>query len=372
MLQILFIAFLCIAAINFLYFLFFGIFLFSYKKEKVVEPNQNCIPVSLVICAKNEAFSLRNNLPLFLNQSYPNFELILVNDSSSDDTLDVMEEFQEKDTRIKIVNVQINERFWGNKKYALTLGIKKAIHSHLIFTDADCKPETNNWLSLMASQFSATKELVLGYGAYDTIKHSFLNKMIRYETLLTATQYFSYAYWGSAYMGVGRNLAYTSQLFYDHNGFVPHMHILSGDDDLFVNASATSKNVALVLEKEGFTKSEPKKTWNDWYIQKRRHVSTAKHYKPKHKFLLGLYFASQVLFWILGAVVLIADVSFIYWVMGFVLFKLILQYVVIGKATKTLNEKGLLWLMPVQEIVLLAAQFGIFVHNAISKPVHWK
>jgi len=372
MLQILFIAFLCIAAINFLYFLFFGIFLFSYKNEKVAEPNQNSIPVSLVICAKNEASSLRENIPLFLKQSYPNFELILVNDTSSDETLEVMEEYQEKDARIKIVNVQNNERFWGNKKYALTLGIKKAIYSHLIFTDADCKPETNEWITLMASQFNSTKELVLGYGAYDPIKNSFLNKMIRYETLLTATQYFSYAYWGAAYMGVGRNLAYTSQLFYDHNGFVPHMDILSGDDDLFVNAAATSKNVSLILEKEGFTKSEPKKKWNDWYIQKRRHVGTARHYKPKHKFLLGLYFTSQLLFWILAALILILDFSLLYWVVGLVLFKMILQYVVVGKATKTLNEKGLLWLMPVQEVVLLGTQLIIFVHNQFSKPVHWK
>ncbi|MDT0295383.1 glycosyltransferase [Mesonia ostreae] len=372
MLQVLFIAFLCIVAINFSYFLFFGIFFFSYKERKIENDNQNYIPVSLIICAKNEASSLQENIPLFLKQSHPDFELILVNDTSADETLEVMEDFQRQDARIKIVNVQNNERFWGNKKYALTLGIKKAMHSHLIFTDADCKPKSNEWLSLMASQFSETKEIVLGYGSYDTIENSFLNKMIRYETLLTATQYFSYAYWGSAYMGVGRNLAYTSQLFYDHNGFVPHMNILSGDDDLFVNAAATSKNVALVLEKDGFTKSEPKNTWQEWYTQKRRHVSTASHYKPKHKFLLGLYFASQVLFWLLGAILWIADSNFAYWIIGFFIFKLFLKYIVIGKAAKTLNEKGLLWLMPFQEIVLLATQFGIFVHNLISKPVHWK
>ncbi|MDQ7916895.1 glycosyltransferase [Mesonia sp. MT50] len=326
----------------------------------------------MVICAKNEASSLRENLPLFLNQSYPNFELILVNDTSSDETLEVMEEFQKKDARVKIVNVQNNERFWGNKKYALTLGIKKAIHSHLIFTQVDCKPETNEWLSLMASQFSVTKELVLGYGTYDTIKNSFLNKMIRYDSLLTATQYFSYAYWGSAYMGVGRNLAYTTSLFYKHNGFVPHMDILSGADDLFVNAAANSKNVALVLEKEGFTKTEPTTNWKEWYLEKRSQIATAKNYKSKDRFLLGLYFTSQILFWFLGAVILIADFSFIYWVAALVLFKIILQYVVIGKATKTLNEKGLLWLLPVQEIVLLGTQLSVFVHNAISKPIHWK
>jgi len=370
--QIIFFVFVGIAAINFLYFLSFGIFLFSYKMKKVIASKQNHLPVSLVICAKNEAESLQLNIPYFLDQSHPNFEIVLVNDCSIDNTLDVMESFQEKDARIKIVNVQNNERFWGNKKYALTLGIKKASHTHLLFTDADCKPESKEWLALMSSQFSADKEIVLGYGAYETVEKSFLNKIIRYETLITATQYFSYAFVGTPYMGVGRNLAYTSQLFYANNGFVDHMNVLSGDDDLFVNAVATSKNVALLLEEEGFTKSEPKITWKDWYIQKRRHVSTSQHYKTKHQLLLGLYYVSQVLFWVLAIVLVLINFDFLYWVVSFMFIKIALQYIIIGKASQLLKEKGLLWFLPFQEIVLLSTQMIIFMHNKFSKPIHWK
>ena len=290
MLEYLFIAFIVIFCIQFIYYIFiFGSF--SFSKIKSSENNFNQ-PVSVIICAKNEAKNLTKNLPFFLKQSYKNFELVLINDRSNDRTLKVMEQFKkEASISVKIVNILVNEQFWGSKKYALTLGIKAATHEHLLFTDADCIPISENWITEMTSKFSEEHQIVLGYGAYEKIKKSWLNRLIRFETLLTAIQYFGYAKIGIPYMGVGRNLAYTKSVFFDVNGFANHMHINSGDDDLFINQVATKQNTAISFSKDSFTESIPKTNFKDWIHQKRRHISTASFYKPLHKFLHSNFYA---------------------------------------------------------------------------------
>jgi len=367
MLFILFYCLVIVAAINALFYISFFPFLFSKSNNFFVEKMKK---VSVIICAKNEAENLKKNLPEILNQDYKEFEVILINDSSSDETLKVMEDFQLRDSRIVVVNVESNERFWGNKKYALTLGIKKAKFEHLLFTDADCCPNSSQWISQMAQGFQQEKSIVLGYGGYEYVKNSFLNKIIRYETLLTALQYFSSAKNNKAYMGVGRNLAYTATEFYENKGFVSHMNILSGDDDLFINQIATKNNTSLVYSPESFTYSPAKKTWTSWFRQKRRHVSTAKHYKKSQQLKLGLFYASQFLFWILSFLLL-----FIFnWQLVLIIFlvRTLVLYISFYKSSRIFKEKGLLWLLPFQDLVLVLAQFVIFTYNSISKPVHWK
>ncbi len=326
-------------------------------------------PVSVIVCAKNEAENLEKNIPLLLEQEYPNFELILVNDASTDETPNIIEKFAEQDARVHTVHIQNNEAFWSNKKYSLTLGIKRAIHNRLLFTDADCQPASKYWIQHMVQSFSEEKQLILGYGGYTKTK-GLLNKLIRFETLMTAIQYFSFAKMGSAYMGVGRNLTYTSDLFYKNRGFMSHMNIRSGDDDLFVNEAATKKNVALCHHPDGFTYSAPKKTWSEWWHQKKRHITTAKYYKVKHKTLLALYYLSTLLFWILAILCFV----FIDWKipLALVIFKFFLHYLFVGKGAKHFKEPDLKPWLPFLELLLVLAQLTIFISNSVAKPTRWK
>jgi len=367
MVTTLLVLFLVVSIINILYYLGY----FSFATSENNKPGSSNIPVSVIICAKNEAENLRQFVPSILNQKYPNFEVVLINDASEDDTLEVMENFLQDDPRIRLVNVQNNEAFWGKKKYALTLGIKKAKNPYLIFTDADCAPVTDLWIEKMAANFNSEKSIVLGYGGYFKNKASFLNKLIRFETLLTAIQYFSYAKWGLPYMGVGRNLAYTSKEFYEQNGFATHLHVRSGDDDLFVNQAATAGNTAVCFDKEAITRSEPKTNFKSWFRQKRRHVSTTRFYKINHKLLLGMFYFSQLAFWILLVVLLLLQIQ---WQLVLAVFgiRLLIQYIVFWKSAQKLDELDLIWMLPVLELFLICIQFGIFSINLISKPTNWK
>jgi len=358
--------FIAVVLINTGYFILFSRFTFLHPKTK--KPNTS-FPVSVIVCAKNEAENLKKNIPLWLEQDYPNYELILIDDASSDDTREVIESFAKNNDKVHTVLIENNETFWSNKKYSMTLGIKRALNKRMLFTDADCRPASRNWIRHMTASLDKEKQLVLGYGAYEHRK-GLLNAIIRFETLMTAVQYFSYSKSGMPYMGVGRNLAYTSHLFYENRGFMSHMNVRSGDDDLFVNESATEKNTALCFHPEAFTYSIPKTSLGAWLRQKQRHISTAKFYKPKHRFLLTTYYIANLLFWVLAIVCLI----FLDWKipLAAIIFRFLLQYLFVGKATKLLKEKGLLPYLPFLELFLVFLQLTIFISNKLAKPKRWK
>jgi glycosyltransferase involved in cell wall biosynthesis len=342
---------------------------FAFLESTEVKPKN--IAVSILICAKNEAENLKTFLPLILNQVFPEFEVVLINDDSHDDSLEIMESFAIKNDHVKIVNVARNEAFIANKKYALTLGIKASKHNFLLLTDADCKPNSKYWLKEMSSHFSNTKTIVLGYGAYAKINNSFLNKLIRFETVLTALQYFSFSKLGMPFMGVGRNLAYKKDVFFKANGFQNHMQIPSGDDDIFINQVGTNDNTAICFTKKSFTISKPKTTFNAWINQKRRHITTAKHYQLKHRVLLTLFYISQILFWVFAFTLLM---SFFKWqiTLGLIVIRFILFYTIFFPTLKKLDERDLLIFLPFLEFFLIGTQLAIFITNLITKPKHWK
>jgi glycosyltransferase involved in cell wall biosynthesis len=368
MLDLLFYIFIGIVAIQFVYYiLIFGNF--SFAKLKPTNPKK--IPVSIIVCAKNEAENVAKFVPLLLKQKYPEFEIVLIDDSSSDATLDIFEEFEKQNSNIKLVKVKNIEAFWGNKKFALTLGIKAAKHEYLLFTDADCYPESENWLQAMSSHFTMKKTIVLGYGAYEKIQNSFINKIIRFETLLTATQYFGWAKVGKPYMGVGRNLAYKREEFFNVNGFIDHIKLRSGDDDLFVNQASNKTNTTICFSKESFTYSKPKTSFKEWFTQKRRHVSTATNYKVFDRFQLSLFYISQLLFFVVAAILLAFQYNWII-ITSIIGFRYLFCWISLGYAATKLKETDVIYWYPFMELLLIFTQLNIFITNLFSKPVHWK
>ncbi|WP_347052807.1 glycosyltransferase [Flavobacterium olei] len=368
MLIYIFYFFIAIVVVQLFYYLgVFGKFAFS-KPQHFTSKN---LPVSVVVCAKNEEENVKKYIPLLAQQDYPDFEIVLIDDASSDETLEVFEEFEKEFSNIRLVKVENNEAFWGNKKYALTLGIKAAKKDYLLFTDADCYPNSKDWITSMTSQFTMNKTIVLGYGGYEKIERSFLNKIIRFETILTAIQYFSWAKIGFPYMGVGRNLAYKKEEFFNVNGFIDHIQIRSGDDDLFINQASNKVNTTISYTPESFTYSEPKKTYKEWFTQKRRHVSTAEHYKFFDRMQLGLFYCSQLFFFLLVIILLAFQFQWIA-VLAILATRYTVVWTVVGCSAGKLKENDIKIWFPVVEIVLILTQINIFITNIFSKPVYWK
>jgi len=364
MINILFAATLVSLGLLLFYYAYFFLKLNTYKSSVSTFSE----PISIIVCAKNEFKKLKDKLPLILNQDYPNYEVIVVNDQSVDDTAVLLKEFEKQYPNLVVVTIEkhINKR--PGKKLALTLGIKTAKHENLLLTDADCHPNSKNWAMQMCRNFNSA-DIVLGYGGYEK-KKGLLNKLIRFDTFNVAQQYLSYALAGQTYMGVGRNIAYKKSLFFESKGFAKHLHIASGDDDLFIQEIATKSNVSIEINEQAHTKSAVIEKWGEWAYQKRRHITTAPLYKTKFKVLLALYPYAQFLFWtaLLLLFSLKAPIEFCTILIG---GKILLSYLVNYKAMKALKVMDLYWIHPLYEIVYLCIQ-GIFVLlNIINKPKKW-
>jgi glycosyltransferase involved in cell wall biosynthesis len=330
--------FATVIALQVLYYLFFFLRLAIYKKPKKTVQVEH--PISVVICARDEAHNLANTLPGVLVQAYSTtHEVVLVNDNSEDETKYLLDEFKKSFKNLNPVLLTQEAKMIAGKKFPLSMGIKSAKNETLLLTDADCIPASEHWMRLMQDGYNEGKEIVLGYGAYKK-KPGLLNKLIRFETFHTALQYFSYALAGLPYMGVGRNLSYKRELFIKNKGFSSINQIPSGDDDLFINQVANRRNTAIVVDHDAHTLSKPKTTFKDWMTQKYRHYTTSKFYKKKHVFLLGLYSVSQFLVYPSLILALVFTKAYIL-LIGLWACRMILQGLILRGAMKKLNELDL-------------------------------
>ncbi len=332
-----FITFAFSAAIQLFYYLYFYLAVYRYKQPAVKSFKH---PVSVIICARNEEENLRNFLPAVLEQDYADFEVIVVNDCSDDSSYDVLGGYLKMYPNLKVSNVNKDPKFTHNKKFAQFIGIKAAKNEILLFTDADCQPESDKWLERMTSHFDDNTTFVLGYGGYLNEK-GFLNKYIRYDTMTIGIQYLGMAIRGFPYMGVGRNLAYRRSAFFEKGGFGSHSNIVSGDDDLFVNANASGSNTCVEFSTGTFTRSVPNYRLKEWIMQKKRHLTTAPYYKLRDKLLLITEPLTRVLFYI--TFILLLSFSFL-WPVTLAVFglRLLTQIVVFWLDQEKLNEPGLL------------------------------
>ena len=202
---------------------------------------QELPPISVIICAREESENLRRNLGAVLEQDYPLFEVIVINDGNTDESEDYLTILEEKYPHLYHSFVPDSSRYISRKKLAVTLGIKASKYEWLVFTNANCMPQSNQWLRLMARNFTSRTQVVLGYSGYERGK-GWLHKRVAFDNLFTSMRYLGFALAGSPYMGIGRNLAYRKELFYQQKGFSAHLNLQRGDDDLFINHVATPEN----------------------------------------------------------------------------------------------------------------------------------
>lgn len=359
---------LCIAvlAVQLIYLL---IFLIAFARERRTSTSNIPVGVSVIVCAHDEEENLRTLVPILLSQNHPNYEVIIVDDRSNDNTYDFLLKMTSENPKLRMVTVRDLPKHTTGKKFALTMGIKAAKHDWVLLTDADCRPGPN-WIHGMSQQFVSDSNIVLGFSAYE--KHpGLLNSFIRFETFVTAIQYVGFALMGRPYMGVGRNLAYRRKLFLESKGFHSHLDILGGDDDLFVNQNAKGETTGLALGKDVVIHSIPKKTWGEYFHQKLRHLSVGKRYKMGDRLLLGMFMFTWVLwpFTVVSLPFLGMNAAV---VGGMILLRWICLLVLFNMGPRTLGEPFEAWKVPFLDFIyafyyLVAGPFALVI-----KRVRWK
>lgn len=349
---------------------------FHKKQEKACSYE----PVSVIVCARDAYEYLLDLIPALLKQDYPEYEIVIVNDCSQDNTEEYLKDLARNNPKINLVNLTQHLNFFQGKKFPLSMGIKSARHDLLLLTDADCVPSTDQWIKEMVKTYDNDTEIIVAYGPYFERK-GLLNKLIRFDTLYIAMQYLSLALAKKPYMGVGRNLSYRKSTFLKNKGFTSHYNIPSGDDDLFISQVANKRNTKVYIDATNRVESEPKKTWKNWVRQKKRHYSTGIKYKPQTNRILGLLLGSRLAYYpTLIALFFLPqafNISFgeIYYFVIIGLFALthyLTQFIIYHKSAKQLGEKHLgLLFTPFYDCFFMIFTTVLGIWSTFFKPKGW-
>jgi cellulose synthase/poly-beta-1,6-N-acetylglucosamine synthase-like glycosyltransferase len=360
------IVFFAAALVQFIYLIVFIVAL-KRKRQPAGGPGK---PVSIIVCAHDEEENLRQLVPILLAQQYADFEVIVVNDRSNDNTYDFLLEETKKDSRLKMVNVKAVPEHVNNKKYAITLGIRAAANDWILLTDADCRPNTDRWVHSMSEGMGDDRQILLGFSPYFE-KPGFLNLFVRFESLITGIQYLAFALVRNPYMGVGRNLAYRKSLFLEKKGFNNIQHIIGGDDDLFVNQHANAKNTAVKLDPDSVVFSIPETTWSSFFYQKVRHLSVGKRYRSGDKLLLGLFQFTWIITLFVGLPLLVLY-TYYYVVIAVLLVRLLLMIWSVQAIVKRAGLGYKYWAIPALDFLYPIYYISTGLVALLTKKVRWK
>lgn len=326
-------------------------------------------PVSVIICAKNELENLKRFLPVILEQDYPAFEVIVVNDNSTDGSQQWLNDFAKQYARLRVIDNQSSERNFLGKRSALKKGLEAAQYELILLTDGDCQPASNQWIKLMSGAVHQEIEVVLGFSPC-FIMPGFLNRFIRYENFLTALYYLSFTLAKMPYMGVGRNLLYRTSVTTTIGALEHHSGLISGDDDLTVNRTATGRNTTLMIHPNAHVFTVSPESLRAFIHQKRRHYSTGFHYQSQHQLVLGTLYGSQILFNVTAIALLINGFMLLPTISIFII-KNILQTLLYGKAMRKLNVHNLWIFTPVFDLCM-SAFFLTLGGLSLFKTKTWK
>jgi glycosyltransferase involved in cell wall biosynthesis len=350
------------------YLIVYGRVAFFKENKLTTDEKQKYTPsVSVVMCVKDDAYNLEKKLPIILEQEYPNFEVVVVNDASKDETEYVLRVLQEIYPNLNVVNLYNNVNGFLGKKYPLSLGIKSAKNEIILLTESDTMPLNYNWITTMVKGFKQKKDIVLGFTNFEQ-KPTFLNTLMHYENLTSAMNYLGNAILNNPYMGQGRNMAYKREFFFETGGFISQYNISVGDDDLFINKNANSKNTSVIINKESINLASPKEKREEWVIQKKKHFKSMSHFKLKDKIISTLMPFATLLIYVSVALSIVFQFPWQYAILPLVL-KYTFQIIVYYKSSKTLATKQVAFLSPLLEVLFLFINTTIRFFTLFTKKI---
>lgn len=323
-----------------------------YKRNARPKLDEELEPASIVLCARDAYEYLTELIPVLLNQDYPDFEIVVVNDCSDDETEEYLKDLERREPRVKPVQLKQHLNFFNGKKFPLSMGIKSAQNDLIVLTDFNCMPVNDQWLRSVVNRYNHQTEIVIGYSPYVQKKGS-LNHLMRFDALQNGLLYLSAALNHHAYMGIGKNLSYRKELFYRNQGFISHYTTTVGEDDLFINKVNTKKNTEVLIDAENGILTTPTSSFKLWMRQKSSRYSTVSKYDGRSRLMLSLFYGSQLLFYVsfITLIALCAKPAFVitgsaaFYVPILVFFFLLRfgsQMIIYHNASKRLGEKGLL------------------------------
>ena len=347
----------------------------SVRKGKVWF-NTSQPPVSVIIYAKNNIEELKYNLPEVLNQKYPDFEVIIVNDGSVDDTKDYITILKKEYENLYHTYIPEEAHSLSRKKLALTIGIKAAKYETVAFSDAYCRPASDGWISAMMRNFTTDIEIVIGNTSEKSLQKEKWHYL--YYRLFFKLKFFYYALIKKPYMGEGTNLFFQKELFFRNKGFSSHLAIQYGDDDIFTNEIMTRNNTRAEFSAEALMTAnyeDGSETIKEIRLRRdftKRFLKTSAHtFFAFERFSAYMFYITAIITAIWGVyysinITAIAAAIF--------LLRYIMQIIVCRNASRTLNTKVNPFAIIIYDIIkpFVDLRFKILGHNTNLKNYTWR
>ncbi len=334
------------------------------------DKNDHPVPgegVSVVIFSRNQYFDLVEKLPLFFQQEYPEFEVIVINFESEDETQELLQRLSYEQKNLKPVLIEKDYNFYAGKKFPVSIAVLTAKYDICLFTDASCIPDSPQWIRSMVSKFDASAEIVLGYSTYQRAK-GMLNRFVRFDNLRVAMNYFGFAMAKMPFSGIGKNFAYRKSLFLKHQGLISNYRsVAAGEDDTFINKAGNRKNTRCQYAPESYMISDRNLRYGDWFRLKRHYHASAKHYKSRHRFMLSLCGFTRFLVWGLSIALLALWFAPLIALGAFAVY-LISELIVYYNNIKRLKEDISVFWVPFFELYLMFLQPVLVLKNLFHRP----
>ncbi|MDR1416448.1 MAG: glycosyltransferase [Prevotellaceae bacterium] len=306
-------------------------------------------PVSIVMCARNEQHNLEKNLPLFLKQDYPQFEVVVVNNCSTDESEMLLYNLRRYHSNLQVTSIEQNGKFMHDKKLAITVGIKAARYETIIFTEPDCAPGNEKWLSAMQQAFGDAGEVVISY-CRSKRRSGISEKIMRCDSVFSALFSLRAAIKGAPYRSTIKNMGMNQAFFFSKKGFAHYNSYPQSEETIFLCRNANRYNTRVTLARDAILSSSQQLTFGQWFQQKCIYASLLDMGKRGKK-RIGVEMASRVLFYLCAAMLIsIAalwhDYFLFFGIAPLLLFRLAAQVAIFVKATKKLQERGIIiWLL---------------------------
>ena len=301
---------------------------FEKKREERNIDEAELPGISVIITSKNNSFELEKNLPYFLNQNYPVYEVIVVNSGSTDDTDVVLKAAEQNYSQLYHTFIPAGSDEVNEKKLAITLGVKAAKYDIVLFSESYCRPTSNNWIREFGKEFTKGKDILLGYSRVVFTNRVRLGNFIRYDNLIHHLKFLSMSIAGKPFMGIGRNMAYKKELFFENKGLSSVLGIDGGEDDLYINRISSRKNTEVLLSRDSITETDSVDGFLTWRSIKSKYLYTKQFYKGPANFILGFETITKHLFYLILLFSIVASIYFSnYILLGFSVFLFLIRFV---------------------------------------------
>ena len=339
----------CCIQIAYYLFLFFPILMVARKQRRRTAPTEEQPPVSVIVYAHNKAKELETSLPMMLEQDYPLYEVVVVDNTSQDDTASVVAQYKALYPHLRSTEISSEVAFANATYFALSMGVKTAMYDQVLFVDAAAVPFGLHWISSMQRQFVPSADFVLGYSRLD-LRPGRWNRWIRYDHVWRAGFCFALALFVKPFSGFGNNIAYRKSMFFSHNGFMHLAHLPVGNEPLYLSDAASRRTTKVALLHDAHVRESAEFNFRSWLRRRKQVLYAYPHFSPSARFLSGLEVFSRVVFLALS-VYLLFHVDPL-WIIAGVGARFFLQCCILIPLQCLLDERKLWWSIPYYDMLV--------------------